>query len=108
MFQRILVPIDGSPTSNRGLEEAMALAQDQPARLCLLYVVDELMVAQGIDGTTYVPAGYVEGFMKGLREDGRKVLGEGGEEGAATRHHRGDEAREHRRSTGRRPHRQAG
>ena len=74
MFRRILVPIDGSPTSNQGLEEAIALAKDQPARLCLLYVVDELMVAQGIDGTTYVPAGYVEGFMKALREDGRKLL----------------------------------
>ena len=73
MFRRILVPIDGSPTSNQGLEEAIALAKDQPARLCLL-TSSRVMVAQGIDGTTYVPAGYVEGFMKALREDGRKLL----------------------------------
>ena len=41
MFRRILVPIDGSPTSNRGLDEAIDLARDQKARLCLMHVVDE-------------------------------------------------------------------
>jgi nucleotide-binding universal stress UspA family protein len=74
MFRRILVPIDGSPTSNKGLEEAMALAQDQAARLCLLHVVDETMVIGGVDGTMYVPASYVDEFLKALREDGKKLL----------------------------------
>lgn len=27
MYQRILVPIDGSPVSNRGLDEAVRLAK---------------------------------------------------------------------------------
>ena len=74
MFRRILVPIDGSPTSSRGLEEAIALAKNQAARLCLLHVVDELMVTQGFDGTMYVPASYVEDFMTALRKDGRRLL----------------------------------
>jgi nucleotide-binding universal stress UspA family protein len=74
MFRRILVPIDGSPTSNKGLEEAMALARNQSGRLCLLHVVDESMVTRGFDGTMYVPANYVDEFLKALREEGRKLL----------------------------------
>ncbi|HTS21691.1 MAG TPA: universal stress protein [Casimicrobiaceae bacterium] len=74
MFRRILVPIDGSPTSNRGLEEAIALAKDQTARLCLVHIVDELVITQGFDGTMYVPPSYVDSFVKALSERGRKLL----------------------------------
>lgn len=38
MYQRILVPVDGSPTSNRGLAEAMELAKLTGAQLRLLHV----------------------------------------------------------------------
>ena len=54
MFRRILVPLDGSPTSNQGLEKAIALAKNQSARLCLLHVVDELAEIRSFDGTMYV------------------------------------------------------
>ena len=74
MFRRILVPIDGSPTSNKGFEEAMALAKNQAGRLCLLHVVDESLATRGFDGTMYVPANYVDEFLKALREEGRKLL----------------------------------
>jgi len=74
MFRRILVPIDGSPTSNQGLEEAIALAKDQSARLCLLHVVDESATTRGFDATMYVPADYIDEFIKVLREDGKKLL----------------------------------
>ena len=74
MFRRILVPIDGSRASNLGLAEAIKLAKDSDATLCLLHVVDELVVTQHLDGTTYVPASYVEGFMEALRQSGRKLL----------------------------------
>lgn len=67
MFRRILVPIDGSPPSRRGLDEAIALAKDQAARLCLLHVVDESIVTRTFDGTTYMPARYIDDFMKSLR-----------------------------------------
>jgi len=33
MYQRILVPIDGSPTADLALREAMALAKEQHAQL---------------------------------------------------------------------------
>lgn len=41
MYSRILVPIDGSDTSERGLAEAMRLAAGLEATLVLLHVVNE-------------------------------------------------------------------
>lgn len=40
MYKNILVPIDGSPTAQRGLHEAIALAHTLAARLNLLFVLD--------------------------------------------------------------------
>jgi nucleotide-binding universal stress UspA family protein len=74
MFRRILVPIDGSHTSNVGLEEAIKMAMDQDATLCLLHVVDELSVTQNLGGARHAPASYVDEFLNALREGGEKVL----------------------------------
>lgn len=41
MYKRILVPIDGSDTARRGLKEAIALASEQKATLCLLHVTSD-------------------------------------------------------------------
>ena len=41
MYQRILVPVDGSHTATRGLQEAVELAKSQGAELRLMHVVDE-------------------------------------------------------------------
>jgi nucleotide-binding universal stress UspA family protein len=41
MYSKILVPIDGSPTAERGLREALALAAPLGAKLVLLNVVDD-------------------------------------------------------------------
>ena len=40
MYERILVPVDGSPTSTLGLTEACKLAKLTGARLLLLHAVD--------------------------------------------------------------------
>jgi nucleotide-binding universal stress UspA family protein len=40
-YKRILVPVDGSRASNRGLREAIRLAKGQQASLQLVHVVDE-------------------------------------------------------------------
>lgn len=40
-YKRILVPVDGSPTSAKGLKEAIKLAREGRAKLLLLYVVEE-------------------------------------------------------------------
>jgi nucleotide-binding universal stress UspA family protein len=52
MYKRILVPFDGSPTSKRGLAEAIRLAKDQGARLRILNVCEEYVLVQsaGFEG----------------------------------------------------------
>ena len=50
MYQRILVPVDGSPTSNAGLDEAIALAKALGGRLRLLHVVDQMPLAYSAEG----------------------------------------------------------
>jgi len=44
VYERILVPIDGSKTAARGLREALRLAKDQGARLRLVHVVDKMAI----------------------------------------------------------------
>jgi nucleotide-binding universal stress UspA family protein len=43
MYQRILVPVDDSAASQRGLREAIGLALDQRATLHLVHVIDSFM-----------------------------------------------------------------
>jgi nucleotide-binding universal stress UspA family protein len=41
VYKKILVPVDGSPTSARGLREALRIAKDQKASIALVHVLDE-------------------------------------------------------------------
>jgi nucleotide-binding universal stress UspA family protein len=52
MYQRILVPIDGSATSNSGLEESIRLARLTGARLRLVHVVNGLLFSTAMEFTT--------------------------------------------------------
>lgn len=70
MFKKILVPVDGSTTSNRGLLEAVKLAKAQKATLIVLHVVDENIVTQSALGGGY----FIEGLLEGLLENGKKLL----------------------------------
>lgn len=70
MYQRILVPVDGSPTSNRGLGEAIALGKLTGARLRLIHVVDELSFAISFD----VVGSYAGDVLSLLRENGETIL----------------------------------
>lgn len=72
MYQRILVPVDGSSTSKRGLEEAIRLAKLTQGRLRLFHVIDELSFALAMDSY----AGYAGDWLKVLRENGRHILEE--------------------------------
>ncbi len=69
MYKKILVPIDGSSTSNLGIREALKLARDQGAKLRLVHVVDELVIMSSPDAV--VPVGDIVGV---LRDAGRKIL----------------------------------
>lgn len=69
MYRRILVPLDGSPTSARGLTEAIRLARDDRARLRLVHVLDETpalgMLEEGVD---------LGPFLQDLEKRGRAIL----------------------------------
>ena len=73
MYQRILVPFDGSATAARGLAEAIKLAQLTHARLRLIHVVDELSfsLAAG-EGLTFTGD-----LLNMLREGGAAILADG-------------------------------
>jgi nucleotide-binding universal stress UspA family protein len=43
MYRRILVPVDGSQASQRGLAEAITLTKGLGAQLCLVHVINEVM-----------------------------------------------------------------
>jgi len=70
MYERILVPVDGSPTSQRGLAEALAVARLTGAKLRLIHVIDETFFAMGADAF----AGYTGDLFALLREGGEKIL----------------------------------
>lgn len=70
MYERILVPIDGSPTSDRGLDEAIRMATLTRARLRLLHIVDQLPFVFGSD--TLAP--YTADVAGLLREAGEAIL----------------------------------
>jgi nucleotide-binding universal stress UspA family protein len=70
MYQRILVPVDGSPTSQRGLAEAIAIGKLTGASLRLLHVVDETSFAMSADAF----GAYTGDLLTLLREGGEKIL----------------------------------
>jgi nucleotide-binding universal stress UspA family protein len=72
MYRKILVPIDGSRTSMRGLDEAIGLAKSHGARLRLVNVIEEYSVIQGVGmgGMAFD----VENLIDALRADGKKIV----------------------------------
>jgi nucleotide-binding universal stress UspA family protein len=73
MYQRILVPIDDSTTSLRGLDEALSLAKLTGATLRLVHVVDELKYVTGFE--TF--ATYSGDLVPLMAEAGRQLLEQG-------------------------------
>lgn len=69
MYKRILVPIDGSETSDFAVQEAIKLAVDQRADMRFIHVMEE----------TYLP--YTEGYIDiavlrdAVRQQGHRILG---------------------------------
>lgn len=49
MYERILVPIDGSATAARGLDEAMGVARLTHATIRLIHVLDEMPFVAGAE-----------------------------------------------------------
>ncbi|MES2098238.1 MAG: universal stress protein [Pseudomonadota bacterium] len=73
MYQRILVPYDGSPTSSRGLDEAIRLATLTGASVRLLHMIDVLLFATGFETAT----AYVGEVIPFMTQAGEQILQEG-------------------------------
>ena len=71
MYKKILVPIDGSPASNLGLNEAIKLAKDQGAKLRLFHLVDEYIAVSSPDGVALLFTG---DLLEALRQGGKKII----------------------------------
>jgi nucleotide-binding universal stress UspA family protein len=69
-YKRILVPVDGSPTSNEGLREAIQLAKAQRASVRLVHVADEHFIA--MMGLDYGAS--VDKLMHSVTAAGRRIL----------------------------------
>ncbi|VTU22194.1 universal stress protein [Variovorax sp. PBL-E5] len=78
MYQRILVPIDGSTTSLLGLDEAVRLAKLTGAKLRIVHVVDELKYVSGFE--TF--ASYSSDLIPLMEQAGEQVLQQGRERAA--------------------------
>ncbi len=69
MYQRILLAVDGSSTSDAALEEGIKLAKDQGARLRLVHVLDFSPLAWGTEG--YIDLTVIE---DAIRRTGEQIL----------------------------------
>ena len=69
MYKRIMVPIDGSETAERGLQEAIGLASLLKAKLCLLTVTSDFPILVEMAHTIDV-----EKYREGLHQFGVDLL----------------------------------
>jgi len=70
LYQRILVPVDGSKTSDLGLQEAIRLARVTGGKLRILHVIDDLSFALALDAY----AGGTGEWLAEMRQQGQKLL----------------------------------
>ncbi len=69
MYDKILVAVDGSETSTRGLNEAIRLAKIHGSQLRLVHIVNEFIL-----DVTYSPGLYPENLIESLRRGGKAIL----------------------------------
>ena len=67
MYRQILVPVDGSETSKTALQEALKLAREQGAKVCLMYVCEPM---------SYVLAEGTINLAAAVRHEGERIVGE--------------------------------
>jgi len=68
MYRHILVPVDGSSTSERALQEALRLAREQEAELELVHVMEDVLF---LENEAYI--NYAE-VRESVRTGGEKIL----------------------------------
>ena len=71
-YKKILVAVDGSAASSKGLREAIRLAKAERSRIIVLHVVDEYPAFAVLDGMMAGAPGV--DLVPWLREGGKRVL----------------------------------
>ena len=69
MYSRILVAVDGSSTSLKGLAEGIRIAKATGARLLLVHVLNALVLESEIASTAYYKA-----LADAIRAEGSRIL----------------------------------
>lgn len=69
MYQRILIPVDGSGTSDKALAAGLQLAREIGATVRLLHAVDELAYLPGVE--------FRGDLLQRVRDNATKVLADG-------------------------------
>lgn len=73
MYERVLVPFDGSEPSRRALREAIKIASQGTATLHLLHIVDEFLLGSPPDAS-YISSSYYADAIAALQTSGRRIL----------------------------------
>lgn len=60
-YRRILVPVDGSPTSDKALAAALGIARSANGTVRLVHVLDEVAHLRGFESGTAILAAMTEG-----------------------------------------------
>ena len=68
MYQHILLPLDGSPTSALALKEALKFAQQQNARLELMHVLEDVWYFEDGSMLNYAK------LLESMKISGKKIL----------------------------------
>jgi nucleotide-binding universal stress UspA family protein len=69
-YRRILVPIDGSATATRGLDEAIGLCRATGGSIRVLHVMDDLVFVSGFESG----ASYAKNVVPQLRKRSEELL----------------------------------
>lgn len=72
MYQRILVPVDGSDTAKQAWSTALSMAKSSGGRVRAVHVVEEMAYLSGYDQF----GGYSGDLIRVMKETGAKVLEE--------------------------------
>jgi nucleotide-binding universal stress UspA family protein len=70
VYNKILVPVDGSSASTSGLLEAIKVAKNQNSALCLVHVVNEYIVDYDATGSYYMR----DKLIEAMRDNGKAIL----------------------------------
>lgn len=65
-YKRILVPVDGSPTSNKALVAALELARESGGCVRVMHTIDELALLTGFE--------YTDEVVQAARDHAQKLL----------------------------------